>query len=174
VGQLPWLRWDVIGAGLPWFGGGHGIPGRQSFLDHFAALRDPRQAWKVVFPLPEVLLVVLCGTLAGAENFVDVCRWARLHLGFLRHLLPFARGIPSHDTLTNIVNAIGAELFAACFTEWVASLCTGTPQDDAGPGGGSKAAGPEVVAIDGKTSRRTHDRAAGRNPLHLVSARGYA
>ena len=132
-----------------------------SFLDHFAALRDPRQAWKVVFPLSEVLLVVLCGTLAGAEEFVDIRRWARLHLDVLRRFLPFARGIPSHDTLNDIVNAIDAELFAACFTEWVASLCADASQDGAGP---------EIVAIDGKTSRRTHDRAAGRNPLHLVSA----
>ncbi len=71
------------------------------------------------------------------------------------------RGIPSHDTLNDILNAIDAELFAACFTEWVANLCADTPQDGAGP---------EIVAIDGKTSRRTHDKATGRNPLHLVSA----
>ena len=80
------------------------------FLDHFAALRDPRQGWKVVFPLPEVLLVVLCGTIAGAEDFVEVRRWARLHIDFLRRFLPFAHGIPSHDTLNDIVNAIDGEL----------------------------------------------------------------
>ncbi len=157
-----------------------------SFLDHFAALRDPRQAWKVVFPLPEVLLVVLCGTLAGAEDFVDVRRWARLHLGFLRRFLPFAHGVPSHDTLNDILNAIDAELFAACFTEWVAGLCADAPQDGTGLGTAGhevvapevvapevvapEVVAPEVVAIDGKTSRRTHGRAAGRNPLHLVSA----
>ncbi len=50
------------------------VPVGISFLDHFAALRDPRQAWKVVFPLSEVLLMVLCGTLAGAEDFVDIRR----------------------------------------------------------------------------------------------------
>jgi hypothetical protein len=49
------------------------------FLDHFAALRDPRQGRKVVCPLPEVLL---CGSLAGAEDFVEICRWARLHIDF--------------------------------------------------------------------------------------------
>jgi DDE_Tnp_1-associated/Transposase DDE domain len=130
-----------------------------SFLDHFAALRDPRQRWKVVFPLSEVPLVVLCGTIAGAEDFVEIRRWARLHIDFLRRFLPFAHGIPSHDTLNDIVNAIDGELFAACFTEWVASLCT----RDGGPG-------PEIVAIDGKTSRRSHDRAHDRSPLHLVSA----
>jgi len=139
-----------------------GIP----FLDHFAALRDPRQAWKVVFPLPEEPLVVLCGTLAGAEDFVDIRRWARLHLDFLRRFLPFARGIPNHDTLNDILNDIDAELFTACFSEWVTSLCADTSQDGAGP----EIVAPEIVAIDGKTSRRIHDKAAGRNPLHLVSA----
>lgn len=132
-----------------------------SFLDHFAALRDPRQSWKVVYPLPEVLLTVLSGTLAGAEDFVEIRRWAVLHLDFLRRFLPFANGIPSHDTLNDIMNAIDAELFGACFTQWVASLDGTAPNPETGP---------EVVAIDGKTSRRTHDRAQDRNPLHLVSA----
>ena len=132
------------------------------FLDHFAALRDPRQGWKVIFPLSEVLLVVLCGTIAGAEDFVEIRRWGLLHIAFLRRFLPFSQGLPSHDTFNDIFNAIDGELFASCFTEWVASLCATNPQ--------TGAAGPEIVAIDGKTSRRTHDKARDRNPLHLVSA----
>lgn len=139
-------------------GSSHG----SSFLDHFAALRDPRQSWKVVYPLPEVLLTILSGTLAGAEDFVEIRRWALLHMDFLRGFLPFASGIPSHDTLNDIMNAIDAELFGTCFTQWVSSL---------GEAAASPETGPEVVAIDGKTSRRTHDRARDRNPLHLVSAR---
>jgi hypothetical protein len=78
-------------------------------LDQFATLKDPRQGWKVVYPLPEVLLVVLCGTLAGAEDFVEIRRWGLLHLDFLRRFQPFARGIPSHDTLNDIINALDAE-----------------------------------------------------------------
>ena len=132
-----------------------------SFLDHFAALRDPRQSWKVVYPLPEVLLTVLSGTIAGAEDFVEIQRWAKIHIDFLRRFLPFASGIPSHDTLNDILNAIDGELFATCFTQWVSSLGGVAANPDTGP---------EVVAIDGKTSRRTHDRAQDRNPLHLVSA----
>ena len=132
-----------------------------SFLDHFAALGDPRQSWKVVYPLPEVLLTVLAGTIAGAEDFVEIRRWAKLHVEFLRRFLPFASGIPSHDTLNDIMNAIDGELFCACFTQWVSSLGRMAESPDAGP---------EVVAVDGKTSRRTHDRAQDRNPLHLVSA----
>jgi predicted transposase YbfD/YdcC len=125
----------------------------KALLDHFSALEDPRQAWKVVYPLPEVLLVVLCGTLAGAEDFAEIERWARQKIGFLRRLLPFARGIPSHDTLNDVMNALPASLFMACFSTWVKALA----DDD-----------PEIVAIDGKTSRRA--RRGEAHPLHVVSA----
>ena len=73
---------------------------KRSLIDHFSALEDPRQAAKVVYPLPEIMLVVLCATIAAAEDFVEVRRWGCEKLAFLRTLLPFARGIPSHDTLS--------------------------------------------------------------------------
>ena len=136
------------------------MPG-PSLIDQFAVLEDPRQSWKVLFPLPEVLLLVLCGTLAGAEDFVKIRRWGQMHQEFLRRLLPFAAGVPSHDTLNDIINAIDGVLFAECFTAWVETL----RNPAAAP-----AATPEVVAIDGKTSRRTHDRSKDRGPLHMVSA----
>lgn len=131
-----------------------------SLIEHFAALEDPRQSWKVLFPLPEVLLLVLCGTLAGAEDFVEIRRWGQMHRDFLRRLLPFKAGIPSHDTLNDIINAIDGTLFARCFTAWVEGL-----REPA-----SSSSVPEIVAIDGKTSRRTHDRGKDRGPLHMVSA----
>ena len=136
------------------------MPG-PSLIDHFAALEDPRQSWKVLFPLPEVLLVVLCGTLAGAEDFVEIRRWGQVHQNFLRRLLPFKAGVPSHDTLNDVVNAIDGVLFAECFTAWVEGLRAPAP---------ASIAAPEIVAIDGKTSRRTHDRSKDRGPLHMVSA----
>ena len=126
-----------------------------SLLDHFAALSDPRQAWKVVYPLPEVLLLLLCGTLAGAEDFVEIRRWGVVHRAFLERFLPYALGIPSHDTLGDVVAALDGASFSACFTSWVEGL---------------RDAEPDIVAVDGKTSRRTHDRGNGRDPLHLVSA----
>ena len=54
----------------------------KAFIDHFSALEDPRKAWKVVYPLPEILLVVLCATLGGAEDFVEVSRWGSSHPPF--------------------------------------------------------------------------------------------
>ncbi|GGK34886.1 ISAs1 family transposase [Salinarimonas ramus] len=127
----------------------------RSLLDHFSALKDPRQSCKVAYPFREILLLVLCGTIAGMEDFVEIRAWGELRLAFLRRFLSFERGIPSHDTLNDIFNAIDPELFKACFLEWVSTL-----RDDE----------KEVIAIDGKTSRRTHARGRGREPLHLVSA----
>jgi predicted transposase YbfD/YdcC len=124
-------------------------------LEHFSALEDPRQSWKVIYPLPEILLLILAATIASAEDFVEIEEWGDEHLDFLRTFLPFRDGIPSHDALNDLVNALDPELFKACFTSWVATL-----RDD----------DPDIIAIDGKTSRRTHNRAKGREPLHLVSA----
>ncbi len=140
-------------------------PASPSLIEHFAVLEDPRQSWKVLYPLPEVLLVVLCGTLAGAEDFVEVRRWGEMHQDFLRRFLPYAAGLPSHDTLNDVMNAIDGDLFARCFAAWVEGLREGAPGS-----GGPTTDGPEVVAIDGKTSRRTHDRSKDRGPLHVVSA----
>jgi predicted transposase YbfD/YdcC len=76
-------------------------------------------------------------------------------LDFLRRFLPFERGLPAHDTLNDVINALDADLFKTCFATWVGAL-----RDD----------DPDVIAIDGKTSRRSHARSQGREPLHMVSA----
>ncbi len=125
----------------------------KALLDHFSALEDPRQNWKVVYPLPEIMLLVLCATLAAAEDFVEVRRWGREKLDSLRTMLPFAHGIPSHDTLNDVLNALDLGLFSKCFTRWVEALGE---------------AEPDIVAVDGKSSRRA--RAKGCHPLHVVSA----
>lgn len=126
-----------------------------SILGHFSALSDPRERWRVVYPLPEILLVVLCATLCGMDDFVEIGLWARHRLAFLRRFLPYERGIPAHDTLNDVINALDAELFKACFTSWVETL-----RENA----------PDIIAVDGKTSRRSHARGKGREPLHMVSA----
>jgi predicted transposase YbfD/YdcC len=124
-------------------------------LDHFSALEDPREGWRVLYPLPEILLLVLCATLAGMEDFVEIRLWGQERLDFLRRFLAFERGIPSHDVLNDVLNALDAELFKRCFAAWVEGL---------------RDADPEIIALDGKTSRRTHARNKGVPPLHLVSA----
>jgi predicted transposase YbfD/YdcC len=126
-----------------------------ALLDHFSALSDPRQRWRVLYPLPEILLLVLCATLSGMEDFVEIRLWGDERLDFLRRFLPYERGLPAHDTLNDVINGLDADLFKTCFANWVETL-----RDRA----------PDIIAIDGKTSRRTHARGKGREPLHLVSA----
>jgi predicted transposase YbfD/YdcC len=130
-------------------------PETTSLLHHFAALKDPRQRVKVVYPLPEILLLVLCATIVGADDFVEVQHWGEIHIDFLRRFLPYKHGIPSHDALNDLMNALNPALFSECFVTWVDDLRDGDP---------------DIVAVDGKTSRRTHARSKGRQPLHLISA----
>jgi predicted transposase YbfD/YdcC len=130
-------------------------PEGTSLLDRFAALQDPRQQAKVLYPLPEILLLLLCATLAGADDLVEIEVWGKQQLAFLRRFRPYTHGIPSHDTLGAVLGALDPELFKACFTSWVAGL---------------REAEPDLIAIDGKTSRRSHARAQGREPLHLLAA----
>ena len=131
-----------------------------SLVAAFAGLSDPRQSAKVLYPLPEIMLLLLCATLAGADDFVEIAVWGEQNLGFPRRLLPFQHGIPSHDTLGEVIAMLDPAVFRDCFTGWVAGLRKPVPE----------AVGPEVIAIDGKTSRRTHARRKGRTPLHLLSA----
>src|SRR4051794_29558866 len=126
-----------------------------SLLDRFAALEDPRQRAKVLYPLPEILLLLLCATLAGADEVTEVGLWGGENLAFLRRFLPYRHGIASHDTLGEVIAALDPALFKSCFASWVEGL---------------RAAEPDIIAVDGKTSRRTHAKGKGRGPLHLVSA----
>jgi predicted transposase YbfD/YdcC len=127
-----------------------------SILRHFARIDDPRQNAKVLYPLAEILLLALAATVAGADDFVETTLWGEKNLPFLRRFLAYASGIPSHDTLCDVFAAIDPELFKTCFLAWVDELRDPSL--------------PELIAIDGKTSRRTYDRGKGRKPLHLVSA----
>ncbi|MDP4025024.1 ISAs1 family transposase [Methylobacterium sp. NEAU 140] len=131
------------------------MPSSLSILDHFSTLTDPRQRWRVIYPLPEILLLVLCATLCGMDDFVEIRLWGERRLDFLRRFLPYDRGLPAHDTLNDVVNALDADLFKTCFTAWVERL---------------RAVEPDLIAIDGKTSRRCHAKTKGRAALHTVSA----
>jgi predicted transposase YbfD/YdcC len=124
------------------------------FLDHFKALPDPRQRGKVTYPLDEVLLLSLLAVLAGAESFVEIERFGARKLELLRRFRPFVDGTPSHDQLGDIFATLDAEAFSRCFVSWVGQL-TGSPA--------------EVIAIDGKTARRSFGK-KGEGALHMVSA----
>jgi len=130
-------------------------PRLRSLLDHFALIEDSREAWRVAHPLPEVLLLVVCASIASCDDFDDIAAWGETHLCFLRRYLPYHHGVPCALWLNILMNRIDPDLFSDCFMSWARGL-----RPDA----------PDLVAIDGKTSRRSHDRSAGREALHLVSA----
>ena len=129
--------------------------GRLRVKDVFVGIRDPRQAKKVEHDLVELLVVAVCGVLAGADDFVEIEAWANEKCDWFRKYLCLEHGIPSHDTFGRVFAAIDAEAFGAAFRRWVSSIVPNLEKD-------------EVVAIDGKTSRRTGKVNA--TPLHLVSA----
>jgi predicted transposase YbfD/YdcC len=130
-------------------------PGR-GLRDHFADLPDPRvERTKRHRPL-DVVTIAVCAVVCGADTRVAVAQFGHRKEGFLRRFLDLPHGIPSHDTFGRVFAAVDPVAFEARFLAWV--------QDT------MRLTGGQVVAIDGKTLRRSHDRAAGRGPLHLVSA----
>ncbi len=132
-----------------------GLGGRLDFLEHFSALADPRQSVKVLSPLDEVLLLTLCAVLCGADGWVSVALFGNQKLAFLRRYLPFVNGMPSHDQLGLIFGALDAGAFRSCFIAWTQSLARAIEG---------------VVAIDGKTLRRSFNRARGKGAVHVISA----
>src|SRR5208282_3660001 len=135
--------------------GSEGFDEAVVFLQYFKDLTDPRQRGKVAYPLDEVLLLCLLAVLAGAETFVDIALFGEKKLDFLRRFRPFKEGTPAHDHLGDILAVLDAEQFQRCFVAWVASF-SGAPEG--------------VIAIDGKTVRRSHRKKSGKTAIHMVSA----
>jgi predicted transposase YbfD/YdcC len=131
-----------------------------AFLNYFNDLPDVRQSGKVKYPLDEILLLCLLAVVAGAETITDIARFGRHKLAFLRRFRPFADGTPAHDHLGDILATLDPEPFERCFVAWVAAQ-TGVSA--------------EVVAIDGKTVRRSGSKTSKKKkdpkgPIHIVSA----
>lgn len=126
-----------------------------AFLSYFNDLPDSRQPGKVVYPLDEVLLLALLAVLAGAETFTDIARFGDKKLALLRRFRPFRDGTPPHDRIGDIFATLDAEQFQRCFVAWVASV-TGIPTG--------------VIAVDGKTVRRSGRKKDAKAPIHMVSA----
>jgi predicted transposase YbfD/YdcC len=121
----------------------------------FAHIEDPRMDRTKLHRLRDIIIIAICGVICGADGWVGIEEFGKAKEAWFAELLQLPNGIPSHDTFGRVFAHIDPEQFEASFVEWVQGI-SGTIQG--------------VVALDGKTSRRTHDHAAGKKALHLVSA----
>lgn len=129
----------------------------QKLLIHLSCIPDPRAEWRVVYPLPEMLFLVICGTVAACDDYEEIVCWGLENVAHLRKVLPFYHGIPSATWLRRFVGRLETGLLVECFARWMADLIAcGAFQWD------------RLIAIDGKTLHRP--RKPGQACPHLVSA----
>lgn len=124
-------------------------------LKHFSHLEDEREPQRIMYPLSEMLLLVTCATIASCDDFDEIVTWGEHHLDFLRQFGSFHFGVPCERWLRLLVNRVDPLLFGRCFEDWIKALWPGRH---------------DLIAIDGKTSRRTHDKGKGLKALHTLSA----
>lgn len=127
-----------------------------TFLDAFADLVDPRVDRTKEHRLLDIVAIAVCAVVCGADSWVAVEEFGKAKQGWLRTFLALPNGIPSHDTFGRVFAALDAEQFQQGFLRWIRAVWPAT-------------AG-EVIAVDGKTLRGSHDRGIGKDAIHLVSA----
>jgi len=126
--------------------------------EYFGELEDPRSSVNRLHPLISIVMIALMATLAGATGPTAIATWADIKKNLLRKCLDLPNGIPRKDVFRRVLAALKPEVFQACFTKWIGSLREAWDTERA------------VVAIDGKTLRRSHDTSKGLGALHVVSA----
>jgi predicted transposase YbfD/YdcC len=127
-----------------------------SLSEHFAGLTDPRVEGRTDHPLVNIIVITVCAVICGAESWVEVELFGHSKFDWLAQFLDLSQGIPSHDTLGRVFGQLNAEQFQSCFLSWVQAAVEVTQG--------------QVIAIDGKTVRRSHNQAIGKAAIHMVSA----
>lgn len=127
-----------------------------NFIDYFADLADPRQEDRCDHKLIDILFIAICAVICGADGFTDMEEFGLAKVTWLRQFLELPHGIPSHDTFGRVLARLNPRAFQQCFLDWVRAVAVITDQ--------------EIVPIDGKKLRRSHDRANGQRAIELVSA----
>ena len=123
--------------------------------DHFADLTDPRRR-EVVHPLINIVTIALCAVICGADDFVSIASYGREKQKWLAKFLDLGAGIPSHDLFNAVFAALRPGEFEKCLLSWITAL--------------HEITGGQIVAIDGKTLRRSFDAASSKSAIHMVSA----
>ncbi len=135
--------------------------GLDEVLRHFEELEDPRSHVNLRHPLQSVVVIAIMAVLAGAGGPTAIAKWAVMKEEFLLRLLPLPNGIPRKDVYRRVLATLKPEAFQACFVNWLQALRAGA----------YAASGVQqpVLAVDGKTLRRSHNRGKGLGALHSVS-----
>jgi predicted transposase YbfD/YdcC len=123
---------------------------------HFADLPDPRIDRTRLHNLMDIVVIAVCAVISGAEGWEDIAKYGVAKYDWLKTFLALPHGIPSHDTFRRVFCLLDPAAFQECFQSWIDALSEGL--------------GIKRIAIDGKTARRSFDRATGQAALHLVSA----
>ena len=127
-----------------------------SISRHFSRLDDPRVERTKAHLLVDIVVIAICGVLCGAESWVDIENFGRAKRKWFKRFLALPNGIPSHDTFGRVFGRLDADQFERCFLSWIQAV--------------SEVFDGQVVAIDGKTLRRSHDKTLGKSAIHMVSA----
>ena len=130
--------------------------GGATIAAYFAEISDPRVERTRLHELVDILVIAICAVICGADSWVEMETYGRAKEQWLRQFLALPHGIPSHDTFSRVLARLKPEEFQQCFLRWMQAV--------------SEVTHGEVVAIDGKTLRRSFDRAAGKGAIHMVSA----
>lgn len=126
------------------------------FMTHFSAIDDPRIERCKKHQLIDILFLSVCAVMSGAEGWEDIEDFGRAKLDWLTRYLPFSNGIPKHDTIARVLSRLDPSEIQQCFINWVQAI--------------AQQAHGHVIAIDGKSARRTFTTKGRTNPLHMVSA----
>jgi len=127
-----------------------------SIEEHFSNLVEPRVVGRSDHKLIDIVVIAICGVICGAEGWTDIEQFGQVKEDWLRQFLELPSGIPSHDTFGRVFGRLDAEEFQHCFASWVQAVFDITEG--------------QVIAIDGKTARRSHDRVIGKDAIHMVNA----
>ena len=130
--------------------------GKTGLMQHFSSLEDPRRPQGRRHNLLDIIAMTICAVVAGAEGGDDVELFPQCKEDWFRTFLELPNGIPCSGTFSRVFARLGPDRFRECFTQWVSSIRQLTQG--------------QTVAIDGKTVRRSHDRRAGQEAIHMVSA----
>ena len=126
-----------------------------TITEHFSELDDPRSNNKLHLLL-DIVVIAICAAICGADNWVDVENFGKAKHDWLKQFLKLPHGIPSHDTFGRVFALLDAKQFQTSFVEWIQAV--------------NEVTQGQIVAIDGKKLRRSHDKTIGKNAIHMVSA----